>query len=1047
MIEYFLRRPVFAAVASLIIVLAGLVAIPALPIAQYPNIAPPTVVVSTQYLGANARAVESSVTTPLEEAINGVPGLRYISSSSGNDGSSTITATFDLSKNVDTAQSDVQDAVLTVNGRLPQEVRESGVVVKKTSTSILLGLGMVTRNPQFNYFWLSNYTENNIVNALKRLPGVGDVRIFGQRRWAMRIWLDPRKLAFEGLTATDVIGALQRQNVQVAAGAIGGSPTNGRQPYEMQLSASGRLTSADDFGRVILRALPGGGAVYLSDVARIELGAEDYSTFTHWNDDIAVGMGIFLAPNANALQTARLVEDEMKRLSADFPPGVSYVIPWNSTMFVAESIREVSTTLVIAIALVVLVIFLFLQNVRMTVIPLLTIPVSLIGTFAILKALNFSINTLTLFGLTLATGLVVDDAIVVIENIARYVHQHRSSVLEATRAAMREISGAVVATSLVLLAVFIPVAFLPGTTGMLYKQFAITISASIAISLFVALTLTPALTAMLIGRGSQEIPPFLVPVNRAIEAIQRAYRQLLPVLLRYRFGILAGFAASLVLTLLVFKTTPTGFIPDEDQGYLIVSMQMPEGTSIDQERQFAASIAAAARKAAPEVIGTFLVDGYNFFGAAPNHSFMFLPLKPWSERPGAAHTAQAIAARLQPMLFGFPQGQAFVFNPPAVQGVGNFGGFQFEALDTRDVGIPALLGASYGVIMKANTDPRLHAVFSTFRADSPQLGLQIDRRKVAALNVPFDSVFTSMQTYFGSMYVNDFTYQDRAYRVFVEADPKFRSSQDALASAYVRSNDGGLVPLSELMQPSPEKVPPTITHYNLFRSVEIDGQPAPGHGSGEAISAMESLARSTFPPGVQFAWTGLSLEQIEGGSAAALIFLLGIAFVFLVLAAQYENFWDPLIILLAVPLAVLGALLTLRMRGLTSDVFAQIGYVMLIGLASKNAILIVEFANQLRRHGLGAAAAVRRAAQARLRPILMTSFAFILGAMPLVFASGAGSAARHSLGTGLVGGMLLSTILNLGIVPVLYVLVAALRERVTKRPLHLEELTPRDVSA
>jgi len=1028
-IDFFLRRPIFAAVCSLIILTAGIVAIPTLPVAQYPKIAPPVITVSAQYLGADAASVEASVTTPLEEAINGVAGLRYITSSSNSDGSVAITATFNLDKDIEVAQADVQNAVLRATGVLPSEVQRTGVVVEKSSSAFILGIAMVSDNPRYDYGWLSNFTQINVLDAIKRVKGVGNVLVFGSRKYAMRVWLDPHKLAQNNLTAPEVVAALGSQNVQVAAGALGASPTSKDQASQIGLSASGRLTTPAQFRAIVLRSNPSGGAVRVGDVARVELGAEDYSTFTNWNGATTVGLGVTQLPDANALESAKAVRARLDELTKTFPPGVHYVIPFDPTLFVTESIKEVTITLLISIALVVLVIFLFLQNWRMTLIPLVTIPISLVGTFAFMKLLGFSINTLTLFGLTLATGLVVDDAIVVIENIARFVQEEKRGAYEGAAAAMREITGAVIATSLVLFAVFVPVAFFPGSTGLLYKQFALTIASSIAISLFVALTLTPALSALLLSRPAGAAPRFLRPIERGISWVRALYGRVLPAIVKFRFAVLAVFVAALALTALTFEKTTSGFIPDEDQGYLVTMIQTPEGTSLEGERRFANRIAAIARANAPEIEGTFEIDGYNFFGPAPNHTLIFLPLRPWGERAGAGHTYASIIARLQPLYFGVPGGQAYIFNPPAIQGIGNFGGFQFEALDTANAGIPALTSSVYGMLGAANADPALSAVFTTFRDDSPRLHLEIDRQKVQALHVPIDQVFGALQAYFGSQYVNDFDFQNRSYRVYAEAAAPFRSRPENLSTAYVRSLDGGLTPLSSLVTATQVKAPPTITHYNLFRSIEIDGQPKPGVGSGDAIAAMQRVAQAHLPQGARYEWTGLTLDQIEGGSAAALIFGLGIFMVFLVLAAQYESFLDPLIILLAVPLAILGALWAVNVRHLPSDVFVQVGFVMLVGLASKNAILIVEFANQLQAAGHDAAGAVRQAARTRLRPILMTSFAFVFGIVPLVTATGAGSASRNSLGTALFGGMILSTMLNLVVVPVLYVIIEGLRGR------------------
>lgn len=1026
MISAFLHRPVLAAVASAVIMIAGLIAIPTLPIAQYPKVAPPEVTVTTNYIGANAQAVESAVTTPLEEAINGVPGLRYLTSTSSNDGTSVIKATFNLGRDLDAAQADVQNAVLSATGRLPDAVRQTGVSVKKSSAAIILGVGILSdgRMPTND---LSDFAEHHVIDALKRVPGVADVIVFGIRRYAMRIWIDPVRLQAEGLTAGDVIAALKNQNLQIAAGAVGAPPTNGRQLYQLQLNASGRLTTPQQFDQIILKTGAGGVYVRLADVGRAELGAEDYSTAAHWNGRYAIGFGVIQAQDANALDVATKVRQTLTDLSKTFPPGVSYTIPFDATLFVRESIKEVVITLAIAIALVVLVMYFFLQNWRMTLVPIITIPVSLIGTFALLKLLGFSINTLTLFGVTLATGLVVDDAIVVIENIARFVQEKRMSAFAGATAAMKEITGAVVATSLVLLAVFIPVAFFPGSTGVLYKQFAITIACSISISLFTALTLAPALSAMLLQSAHRE-PAFFAAVNKGINRVRRAYHDFLPHLLSRPGVVLGVFAAVLALTVLTYARTPSAFIPDEDQGYLIVVLQAPAGTAVDYERRVAARLAERLRQIVPESEGVFSVDGFGFTGNAPNRGVMFLPLKPWSDRRGPGHDFHAILTRIYLAVASETDAQVLPFNPPPVQGIGNFGGFQFQVLDEDNIGFERATAAAYGLIGQANADPRLAAAFTAFRNDLPQLNLSVDRTKAEALHIPFSDVAETLGTFMGSQYVNDFDLNNRSYRVYVQADNVYRDNIAGLNRMYVRSPDGGLVPLTTLLTPVQARVPTEITHFNLFRSIEIDGAPKPGVGSGDAIAAMETAAKKTLPPGMSYAWFGLSLDQIEGGRLAMIIFALGIIFVFLVLSAQYENFWDPFIILLSVPIAVLGALWAIGIRHFPSDVFVQVGLVMLIGLASKNAILIVEFANQLRAQGLDAAAAVRQAAETRFRPIVMTSLAFIFGITPLVWATGAGSASRNSLGTAVFGGMIVSTLLNLLFVPVLYVAAAALRK-------------------
>jgi hydrophobic/amphiphilic exporter-1 (mainly G- bacteria), HAE1 family len=1024
-----------AAVASIVLFIAGIIALPSLPIAQYPKVAPPEVTVSTTYIGANAAAVESAVTTPLEEAINGVEGLRYMTSTSGNDGTSTITVTFNLGRDLDAAQADVQNAVLSANGRLPQIVQQTGVTVAKSSAAIILGVG-IQSDGRLSDNELSDFAEHHVIDSLKRIPGVQDTRVFGLRRYAMRIWLDPTKLAMEGLTATDVVSALQDQNQEVAAGAIGSEPTNGKQQQQIQLDARGRLSTPEQFDQIVVKQTPFGGAVRIADIGHAELGAEDYSTAAHWNGRYCIGFAVIQSQNANALDVATKVRKALADMAPTFPPGVSYVIPFDATLFVRESIKEVVETLALAIFLVVLVIYAFIQDWRMAMVPMITIPISLVGTFALMHVLGFSINTLTLFGLTLATGLVVDDAIVVIENIARFVHEKGMAPYPAAVAAMREISGAVVATSLVLLAVFIPVAFFPGSTGLLYKQFAVTIACSITISLFTALTLAPPLAAQLLGDGEHPSRARIFAwINKGIAAIRGAYKRLLPQLFRYRTWVAAAFGVALLLTGVTYATTPTSFIPDEDQGYLIVVLQTAPGTSADYERAVSARVAKQILAAVPEAEGVFAVDGFGFTGNAPNRGIAFIPLKPWSERRGPQHTFTAILGRLYPILGQEPDAQVFAFNPPSVQGIGNFGGFQFQVLNAGDADYATMSAAVYRLLGAVNTDPHFAGAFTTFRNDTPQYDLGVDRDKTEALGVTFDSVAQTLGIFEGSQYVNDFDYKNNTYRVFVQADAPYRTDLSGLEHMYVRSNAGGYVPLSGLLTPAGTKVPSEITHFNLFRSVEIDGAPRPGVGSGPMIDAMNQLAAKTLPTGMTSAWFGLTRDQIEGGNIAVVVFALGILFVFLVLVAQYENVWDPFVILLSVPVALLGALWAIRLRGLPSDVFVQVGLVMLIGLASKNAILIVEFANQLRAGGLSARAAVMQAAQTRLRPILMTSLAFIFGIFPLAVATGAGSASRNSLGTAVLGGMILSTFLNLVFVPVIYVLVEALRERFAPRHL------------
>jgi len=1043
-VDFFLRRPIFASVFSLVILLLGLISIPTLPIAQFPNIAPPTITVTAVYQGASAEAVESSVTTPLEQAINGVQGLRYISSSSGSDGTSQITATFNLDRNLDQAANDVQNAVNLAQGRLPNEVKQIGVTVSKNAGTFVAALGVYSTDKRWDQAYLTDFLETNVVNDLKRINGVSDVFVFGERKFAMRLWVDPKRLADNSLTAGDVVAALQAQNVQVAAGAIGAPPTNGHQPYEYSVLATGRLHDSTQFANIVLKTNPDGGYVKVRDVGRVVLGAENYAGSLWFDKNEAIGLGILQLQTGNALQVSQQVHETMDRLALKFPPGVSYKVAFDSAEFVRESIKEVVITLLIAIALVILVIFLFLQDWRTTLIPALTIPVSLIGTFFLMKLFGFSINTLTLFGLTLATGLVVDDAIVVIENIARFIQEKGMPPLEGAREAMSEITGAILASSLVLLAVFVPVAFFPGTTGQLYKQFALTIACSITISLFCALTLTPVLSALLVGSTVRKQRGFFRPVNAAIGGIRSGYHHALPFVMRRRGLVLAVFAVLLAVTGWLYTTTPTAFVPDEDQGFAILTLQLPEGTSIDTTHEVQRDVEDVLW-AQPEITDVFDVAGFSFTGSGSNKATMFMRLKPWGERPGKDHVIGAVLQRVNFHLFTdfhmrHKTAFAAAFQPPSVPGLGFQAGFAYELEDRANQGIAPLYGLAWGALIgpaHADTAPTDN-VYTTFRIDKPTILTDVDRDKASTLGVSLPSLFNTMQVYLGSVYVNDFDMNGKAYRVYVQADTPYRSRVADLQKIYVHSDNPLLVngqlvtppaiPLTALVSVKEIKAPPVITHFNLYRSVEISGSPKAHHGSGEALAFMDNLA-TKLPPGYATEWSGISREQIEGGAQAAIIFALGIVFVFLVLSAQYESFADPLIILLAVPLALLGAIGLLIVRHLFSDVFAQVGYVMLIGLASKNAILIVEFANQLREQGADAVTAVMRAAETRLRPILMTSIAFVLGVTPLVFATGAGSGARNSLGTAVFGGMILSTVLNLFVTPVLYVLIARAEDK------------------
>jgi hydrophobic/amphiphilic exporter-1 (mainly G- bacteria), HAE1 family len=1022
-VDFFIRRPVFATVCALMIILAGAISIPTLPVAQFPNLAPPQVVVTSTYIGANAQTVESAVTIPLEQAINGVPGMKYITSTSSNSGTSTITVTFDVTRDVDLASVDVQNRVSQALGRLPDTVKNTGVIITKQASGFVFGAGVYSGNGEYDSLFLSNYIDVYVRDALKRVPGVNDAFIFGERKYAMRIWLDPASMAQRGLTATNVISALQEQNVEVAAGQVGQPPNSGQQAFQISVRAVGRLTTPEQFDNIILKTGTDGTLVRIKDVGRAELGAENYDARVRFNGHDAVGFGVSQLPGANALDVDRAAKAEMEKLSKSFPPGLKYAVAFDSTTVIGESIRDVLITLLEAILLVIAVIYLFLQDWRSTLIPAVTIPVSLIGTFAFIKVLGFSINTLTLFGITLATGLVVDDAIVVIENVERHIMEGLTEPHNAASVAMKEVAGAVIATSLVLVAVFVPVALFPGTTGILFRQFALTIAFSVAISAFNALTLTPALSAILLGHHRERAEgKFFHLFNRMVTGGTNVYRNTVRHVIGWRFAALLVFFAALGMTYWIYNKVPRAFIPEDDQGYIIIVVQAPQGASL----QYTVGICGKVEQAlshVPEVAASFALPGFSQFGAAPNRAMMFINLKPFAERKGNEHSAEAIIQRLRGQLFAIQGAVVVPFNPPAVQGLGQFGGFQFELEDLGRNSLQTLADTANRLVAQGNASNDMVGLFNSFTANDPQYLVTIDRAKAKSLQVPLSQVTDALQVYMGSVYVNDFDFNNRSYRVYVQADSQYRSQAKDIREYYLRSDTGRMIPLDNLVTVEPTASAQVISHYNLFRSAEIDGSAAPGHSSGEGIAAMEALAQKVLPQGMTYDWSGLSLEEIESGGKALILFGLGLIVVYLTLAAQYESFVLPFIVLMAVPIAILGAIGAQSLRGLQNDVYCQIGLVMLIGLASKNAILIVEFAEQLRERGMTTVEAAIESARIRLRPILMTSFAFILGVVPLVLATGAGRAGRISVGTTVFGGMIAATTLNLLFIPVLYVIV------------------------
>jgi HAE1 family hydrophobic/amphiphilic exporter-1 len=1020
----FIRRPILATVCSLLIILAGAIAIPILPIARYPDLTPPAVSITAFYIGANAQAVESAVTTPLEQAINGVEGMAYMTSSSTNSGVSTITVTFEVGRDPDLAAIDVQNRVNQALGRMPADVRTTGITVLKMTAGFLGGLGFYSKDNRYDAQFISNYVDLYVKDTIKRVPGVGNVIQFGERKFAMRLWLDPAKLAARDITAGDVVNALREQNLQVAAGALGDAPAPETQNYQISVRAMGRLSEVDQFEDIVVKAGRDGALVRVRDVGRVELGAETYSSNLRYGGLNAAGLGIQLLPRANAIEAFQGVQTEMARLEKSFPPGLEWRVAFDNVVVVRESIIEVLKTLAEAIGLVVLVMFVFLQNWRSTLIPAITIPVSLVGTFAFIYMFNFSINTLTLFGIVLATGIVVDDAIVVIENIERHMREEKKRALDAAIDAMSEVFSAVIVIGIVLVAVFVPVAFFPGTTGRLYQQFSLTIAFATILSVFNAVTLTPALSALLLDRHGSP-GRFFSGVNRAVEAGTNAYVRVVGKALQWRMAMLALFVAGLWGTWTLFQAVPSAFVPQEDEGYFMTIVQAPPGASLE----YTTRVAQQAEKilfADPEIAGVFSVLGFSFSGAAPNNGMMFARLRSWDERRGADQSLDAVLTRLRGQLFGIPGGMVVAFAPPAIQGLSMLGGFQFEVQDQTGGDISTLAAVTQGLIAQGNQSGRVTGLFTSFRADDPQLVVNIDRDRARSLGLPLREVTDALQVFLGSQYVNDFDFNNRAYRVYAQADQPFRADASDLRQLYARSQSGEMVPLDTVVRLNETTAPQVITHFNMLRSAEITGVPAPDVSSGEAIAAMEQLAAQHLPQGFSYAWAGQAREEIKSGSQAGYIFALSLLIVYLVLAAQYESWVLPFIILLGVPLAVFGALSAQWLRGLTNDVFCQVGLVMLVGLAAKNSILIVEFAEQLRERGHSILQAAVGAARIRLRPILMTSLAFILGVLPLAFATGAGAGARNSVGTAVAGGMLASTLLSIVFIPVLYVVIRTL---------------------
>ncbi|TNI55432.1 multidrug efflux RND transporter permease subunit [Aeromonas media] len=1041
--KFFIDRPIFAGVISILFVLAGLVAVNALPISEYPEVVPPQVVVRATYPGASPKVIAESVAMPLEESINGVEGMIYMGSQSTTDGTMTLTVTFRLGTDPDKAQQLVQNRVAQAEARLPEEVRTLGVTTVKASPDLTMVVHLVSPEDRYDIDYQRNYALLNVRDRLARIQGVGDVAIFGGGEYAMRIWLDPDKVAARGLAASDVVAALREQNIQAAAGVVGGSPALPGTELQLSVNARGRLQSVEEFGDIIVKSGGGGAVTHLRDIARIELGAADYSVRSKLNNKPAVGIGIHQAPGANALQISDEVRSTMSQIAKTMPQGLEYRIAYDPTQFVRASIDSVVHTLLEAIALVVLVVILFLQTWRASIIPLLAVPVSIIGTFAVMLLFGFSLNALTLFGLVLAIGIVVDDAIVVVENVERNIEGGLSPRL-ATYRAMREVSGPIIAIALVLCAVFVPLAFITGLTGQFYRQFALTIAISTVISAINSLTLSPALAALLLkGHGEPKdaltrgmerlLGPLFARFNCGFERGARVYGAGVQGILRRKAPTLLLFAGLLVLTYGLFQSVPGGFVPSQDKQYLIGFAQLPDGATLDRTDRVIERM-GAIMASNENVEGTLAFTGLsiNGFTNSPNAGVVFAMLKPFEQRRGADQSGMAVAAQLNQAFAGIEEAVVVMFPPPPVQGLGTTGGFKLQLEDRGGLGYGEMDEAVQGFLAKAAKAPELTGLFSSWQINVPQLFADIDRTRAHQLGVEVTDIFNTLQVYLGSLYVNDFNQFGRTYSVRVQADASYRSHADDIGRLKVRSLSGEMIPLSALMKVDHTVGPERAMRYNGFLSADISGGPAPGFSSGQAKVAIERIAAETLPQGIGFEWTELTYQEILAGNSALWVFPLAILLVFLVLAAQYESLTLPLAILLIVPMGLLSAMAGVWLSGGDNNVFTQIGLIVLVGLSAKNAILIVEFARELELAGRSPLAAAIDAARLRLRPILMTSLAFIMGVLPLVLASGAGAEMRSAMGVAVFSGMIGVTLFGLFLTPLFYVL---LRRLAGNRPL------------
>ena len=1041
--KFFIERPVFATVISLIIVLAGLVSMKVLPVEQYPNIVPTEIQISATYPGATAEVLADTVAAPIEQELNGVKNMIYMYSSATSSGYLTIGAVFDIGTDPDQATIDVNNKVQAATAKLPAEVTKQGVTVEQKSNSILQVISMQSTSEEYDTLYVSNYALLNVLDEIKRIKGVGSASLFANQDYSMRIWLSPDRLAEYNLTPQDVIAAVQEQNSQFAAGQFGQQPMDEYQPYTYSVNTKGRLVDEKEFGEIILKSDEKGGMLRLKDVARIELGAQDYSVSATFNGEKAVAFAVYLQPGANALETAELVKAKMQELSKNFPEGITYQIPYDTTVFVNVSIEEVIHTFFEAVLLVIIVVYLFLQNMRATIIPILAVPVSIIGAFAGMYVLGFSINLLTLFGLILAIGIVVDDAIIVLENVERLMKEEGLSPKEAAIKAMEEVSGPVVAVALVLSSVFLPIAFLGGMTGVMYKQFSVTIAVSVLISALVALTLTPSLCALIIKKEHKEPKGFFRWFNVFFDKMTDCYLAGVRFFLHHRKTAMLGFAGVLVLIAVLFKAVPGGLVPAEDQGNLLIAHMMPEASSLPRTEKFTEKLTQMVSEH-PDVDDVLTINGFNMLSASQNtySGISFIILKDWAQRKLDSQSADNLAKVFTMMGMSQPEGIGYAFSMPPIIGMSMSGGFEGYIQNKSGKSSAELMAKTEEFAAAANKRPELSNVRTTFSVSTPQYRVDLDREKARIMNVSIDDIYAVMQSTFGSLYVNDFTYMGRNFRVTLQSEAKFRRTPDDLRYVYVKSNDGILIPLSTLITVERVTGPELINRFNIFPAAKILGDPAAGYSSGQAIAAMEEVAAEVLGSDYALSWVGSAYQEKLTGGASTQAFVFGIIMIFLILAAQYEKWSLPVVVILSVPFAVFGALLATYLRGIQNDLYFQVGLVTLIGLAAKNAILIVEFAVAKVQEGLSYAEAAVEAAKLRFRPIVMTSLAFTFGILPLAISTGAGAGSRHSIGTGMIGGMILSTFVATLFVPMLFAIIGEafdeeniIRRKIRKRAL------------